>query len=77
MVYDFRNYHPWNYGISLQEFDVQKGQLIGKPEMIFKGTKLQKTEGPHLYYINGYYYLFAAEGGSQFGHSITVARSKI
>lgn len=76
MVYDFRNYHPWNYGISLQEFDVQKGQLIGKPEMIFKGTKLQKTEGPHLYYINGYYYLFAAEGGSQFGHSITVARSK-
>lgn len=76
MVYDFRNYHPWNYGISLQEFDVEKGELVGKPEMIFKGTKLQKTEGPHLYYIDGYYYLFTAEGGSQFGHSITVARSK-
>lgn len=76
MVYDFRNYHPWNYGISLQEFDVTRKALVGKPEIIFKGTHLQKTEGPAVYYINGYYYLMTAEGGSQFGHSVTVARSK-
>ena len=76
MIYDFRNYHPWNYGICLQEFDVEQQRLIGDPEIIFKGTHLQKTEGPNLYFINGYYYLFTAEGGSQFGHSITVARSK-
>jgi xylan 1,4-beta-xylosidase len=76
MVYDFRNYHPWNYGISLQEYDEQQQILVGQPEIIFKGTKLQKTEGPALYYINDYYYLITAEGGSQFGHSVTVARSK-
>lgn len=76
MVYDFRNYHPWNYGISIQEFNVSKNKLIGKPKIIFRGTELQKTEGPHLYFIDGYYYLLTAEGGSQFGHSITVTRSR-
>ncbi|MGM0216858.1 glycoside hydrolase family 43 protein [Enterococcus sp. AZ109] len=75
MVYDFRNYHPWNYGISLQEFDLDQQKLVGKPTMIFKGTHLQKTEGPVIYQLKGYYYLFTAEGGSQFGHSVTVARS--
>ena len=76
MVYDFRNYHPWNYGISLQEFDPKQRKLIGKPQIIFKGTNLEKTEAPIIYLINNYYYLFTAEGGSQFGHSVTVARSK-
>ncbi|MDR2939173.1 MAG: glycoside hydrolase family 43 protein [Clostridiales bacterium] len=76
MVYDFRNHHPWNYGISIQEFDVTKQSLVGKPKIIFKGTHLQKTEGPSIYLINGYYYLVTAEGGSQFGHSVTVARSE-
>lgn len=76
MVYDFRNYHPWNYGIAIQEYDERKEQMIGKPKIIFKGTNLEKTEGPHIYFINDYYYLFTAEGGSQWGHSVTVARSK-
>ena len=75
-VYDYRNYNPWNYGIQLQEYDVEKRKLIGNPEIIFKGTDLQKTEAPHIYYINGYYYLFTAEGGTQWGHAVTVARSK-
>lgn len=76
MVYDFRNYHPWNYGIEIQEFDAEQGKLVGQSQLIFKGTELQKTEGAHLYFANGYYYLMTAEGGSQWGHSITVARSK-
>lgn len=76
MVYDYRNNNPWNYGIVMQEYDINKKKLIGETEIIFKGTKLQKTEGPHIYYINGYYYLFTAEGGSQYGHSVSVARSK-
>jgi len=31
-------------------------------------------EGPHLYKIGGWYYLFAAEGGTQKGHMQTIAR---
>ena len=33
-------------------------------------------EGPHLYKIEGWYYLMCAEGGTRFGHSETIARSK-
>ena len=32
-------------------------------------------EGPHIYKINGYYYLMHAEGGTGPEHSITIARS--
>ncbi|WP_163365595.1 family 43 glycosylhydrolase, partial [Enterobacter asburiae] len=30
---------------------------------------------PHLYKLNGYYYLFAAQGGTVFTHQEVVARS--
>lgn len=33
-------------------------------------------EGPHLYKIDGYYYLMHAEGGTGPEHSISIARSK-
>jgi xylan 1,4-beta-xylosidase len=50
-----------------------------KPETertIWRGTDVKLTEGPHLYKINGYYYLFAAEGGTVYTHQEVVARSK-
>ena len=31
---------------------------------IYRGTDVKLVEGPHLYKINGYYYLFAAQGGT-------------
>ena len=33
------------------------------------------TEGPHLYKKDGWYYLFAAEGGTVYEHQESVARS--
>jgi len=33
-------------------------------------------EGPHLYRIGAYYYLFAAEGGTWTGHMQTIARAR-
>lgn len=63
-------------GIILQEYSVQEKRLIGKPEIIFNGTELGKTEGPHLYKIDGYYYLVTAEGGTEYDHAVSVARSK-
>lgn len=41
-----------------------------------KGTELGKTEGPHIYKHNGYYYLMLAEGGTEYGHAVTMLRSK-
>lgn len=76
MVWDHRPEHHAFSGISIQEYSVHEKKLIGKSHIIFKGTDIKLTEAPHLYYINGYYYLLTAEGGTKFEHAVTVARSK-
>lgn len=63
-------------GILLQEYDPAAKKCIGPVTKIFGNTALGKTEGPHLYKINGYYYLMMAEGGTGYGHAVTVARSR-
>lgn len=63
-------------GIVIQEFDPRLGSLVGEPRKLFDGTPLKKTEAPHIYKHNGYYYLITAEGGTGSGHAVTVARSK-
>lgn len=63
-------------GILVQEYDHKKHELTGPVHNIFNGTGLGYTEGPHLYKHNGYYYLMVAEGGTGYGHCVTVARSK-
>ena len=76
MVWDHRpGRHPF-YGIALQEYDACAGQLIGDVELIFKGSELQCTEGPHLYKRNGWYYLLTAEGGTEYEHAASLARSR-
>jgi xylan 1,4-beta-xylosidase len=50
--------------------------LVGERRNIFKGTPIGFTEAPHLYKRNGYYYLITAEGGTGWGHAVTMARSR-
>ncbi|MEK5060786.1 glycoside hydrolase 43 family protein [Paenibacillus sp. FSL H7-0326] len=76
MVWDQRaSNHPF-YGIALQEYDPEQQKLIGKSEIIFKGTDIKLTEAPHLYKIDGTYFLLTAEGGTKYDHCSTLARSK-
>jgi xylan 1,4-beta-xylosidase len=63
-------------GVTIQEYSVPEQQLIGTAEHFFPGTDLGLTEGPHLYQKDGYYYLVTAEGGTEYNHAVTVARSK-
>ncbi len=65
MIYDFRNDHPWNYGIAIQEFDEGKEQVVGKPEIIFKGTHLRKQRG-HIFILSMVIIIFHS-GGSPSG----------
>ncbi|MGO4694786.1 glycoside hydrolase family 43 protein [Paenibacillus sp. 2TAB26] len=76
MMWDQRVGHHNFYGILLQEYSASEQKLIGKPEIIFKGTEIKLTEAPHLYKMNGYYYLLTAEGGTKYEHQATIARSK-
>ncbi|WP_407271109.1 glycoside hydrolase family 43 protein [Radiobacillus sp. PE A8.2] len=76
MIWDFRKGTNSFVGIALQEYSVERQQLIGPIRNIFKGTELGFTEAPHLYKRNGYYYLITAEGGTWYTHAVTIARSK-
>jgi xylan 1,4-beta-xylosidase len=76
MLWDFRPGHNRFAGIQLQEYSPAERKLVGEREVIFKGTAIGFTEGPHLYKRGGYYYLLTAEGGTQWGHAVTLARSK-
>ncbi len=63
-------------GIVLQEYCPDEKRLVGEETIIFPGTDLQFTEGPHLYKKDRWYYLVCAEGGSNWKHAVTVARSR-
>jgi alpha-N-arabinofuranosidase len=55
--------------------DVRTGRFASDPVQIWSGTGGVWPEGPHLYEIDGTYYLMISEGGTSVGHMITVARS--
>ena len=76
MVWDHRPGNNRFAGIALQEYSVAQRRLIGTSRLIFKGTSLGFTEGPHLYRRGGWYYLLTAEGGTGWGHAVTMARSR-
>ncbi len=63
-------------GIVIQKYDAGSQKLVGPVEKIFDSTDLGCTEAPHIYQRNGFYYLMLAEGGTEYGHAITLARSR-
>ena len=76
MIWDHRPGRTSFAGIALQEYSIGQQCLVGESKNIFRGSEIGCTEGPHLYRIDGYYYLVTAEGGTGYGHAVTMARSK-
>jgi xylan 1,4-beta-xylosidase len=76
MEWDHRKQNHRFSGILLQEFCPKTRTLVGPVTKIFKGTERGLVEGPHLYKRNGWYYLLTAEGGTQYAHAATLARSR-
>jgi alpha-N-arabinofuranosidase len=62
--------------ICQSQMDIRTGKLLTDIKPLWSGTGGSSPEGPHLYKINGYYYLMIAEGGTEYGHSETIARSR-
>ncbi|SFL67473.1 alpha-N-arabinofuranosidase [Gracilibacillus orientalis] len=64
--------------IWLQELDLEKKQLVGPKYSLWDGAlkNAHAQEAPHLYKIDGWYYLIIAEGGTGHTHAVTIARSK-
>jgi xylan 1,4-beta-xylosidase len=76
MIWDHRPGNNRFAGIVLQEYSVKERKLVGERKNIFKGTPIGFTEAPHLFKRNGWYYLLTAEGGTAWGHAVTMARSR-
>jgi len=76
MVWDHRADRTFFGGIMLQEYSHEKRSLVGPRRIIFKGSDTGLTEGPHLYRIDGRYYLMTAEGGTGYDHAVTMARAE-
>jgi len=75
--------YPGNYEIYIQQIDLsllaaKKNPLIGESAGIWRGALRGCIwpEGPHIYKINGWYYLLHAEGGTGLDHAVCVARAK-
>jgi len=76
MLWDHRPGQNRFAGIVVQEFSVAEQRLVGERRVIFSGTPLGLTEGPHVYKRGGYYHLLTAEGGTGWGHAVTMARAR-
>ncbi|KRM12382.1 glycoside hydrolase family 43 protein [Paucilactobacillus suebicus] len=75
--WDYRmSTHNKSAGILIQELYPSTLDVKGDPQVLFNGTEAKKTEAPEIYKHHGYYYLLTAEGGTEAGHQVTVARSK-
>ncbi len=67
--------------IRMYEFDLENLKVIGEEKILINGgTDISKKpiwiEGPHLFKVENYYYLIAAEGGTGDQHSEVVFRSE-
>ncbi len=58
------------------EINIETGEPVGEKHFVWNGTGANNPEGPHIYKINGWYYLLIAEGGTELGHMVTIARSR-
>jgi len=62
-------------GIVQAPINVRTGKLRSKLRCVWRGTGGKAPEGPHLYKRGSWYYLMIAEGGTEYGHMETIARS--
>jgi hypothetical protein len=68
----YREHRP--IGIVQAILDPRTGAVHSGPQLIWKGTGGQYPEGPHLHARGGVWYLVIAEGGTERGHLVAVAR---
>ena len=62
-------------GIHQVRIDPRTGRTFGGPRRLWSGGPgAQAPEAPHLYRVGGYWYLLIAEGGTERGHAVSIAR---
>lgn len=67
-------YSVMGEGIRQVRVDLETGDALEEPREIWSGTGLLAPEGPHLYQRGNDWYLLIAEGGTERGHAVSIAR---
>lgn|GEM_PF-198717 len=63
-------------GVSQVRIDPATGETSGALRPLWSGgADAQAPEAPHLYHVGDHWYLLIAEGGTERGHAVSVARS--
>jgi xylan 1,4-beta-xylosidase len=63
--------------VCIAEYSPVEKKIIGYPKRFWQGgTDRGCIEAPHLYKRKGFYYIMCAEGGTGYGHSVTMGRSE-
>lgn len=67
------NWEAW-----IQELDLKTMTVVGESRGLWRGALRDVIwpEGPHIYKVNGTYYLLIAEAGTGHHHAVSVARSE-
>ncbi|MEQ8146651.1 glycoside hydrolase family 43 protein [Streptomyces sp. OP7] len=63
-------------GINIARIDPAGGKVLEGPVPTWSGSGLKFPEAPHLYRVGGWWYLLIAEGGTERGHAVSVARAR-
>lgn len=63
-------------GIRQAPIDLTTGRMLESSYPVWQGSGLPAAEGPHLFHLGEYWYILLAEGGTERGHCVTVARSR-
>ncbi|GGF76021.1 glycoside hydrolase 43 family protein [Paenibacillus albidus] len=58
------------------EINIATGEAFSEPQVVWRGDGGPWTEGPHLYKINGMYYMMSASGGTAKEHREIIGRSE-
>jgi xylan 1,4-beta-xylosidase len=62
-------------GIRQVDVDLTDGRVLDGPRDLWSGTGLKFPEAPHLYRRGDGWYLMIAEGGTERGHGVSIARA--
>lgn len=61
-------------GITRCRIDDRTGKILSEPEVTWSGTGMRNPEAPHLLRRGDTWYLMIAEGGTERGHAVSIAR---
>lgn len=67
-------YAVMGQGIRQIQVDLATGEALTEPRALWSGTGMHAPEGPHVYRRGDDWYLLVAEGGTERGHAVSIAR---